>query len=173
MSDKELPDPGTSADDATSAQGDRQDTGTEAGPGTELAIAPWPSTLNGREHQPGTRALTTMLAHGHAAVGELRFATQRPPSLRDQLAYARSGEWTEDTGGTRRHLMHGYVLLVAIPLTTAAYLVAWAAARPARLATTTALTTLICTALNTIPGLRLLVPDWTTWPHWPPLSWIF
>lgn len=156
-------------DDITSAETDQQVDTTS----TELATVAPPSAVDGKDQRAHNRALATLRTCGHAAAAELRFAHQRPPSLRDQLAYARAGEWTEDTGGARRHLMHAYVLLAAIPLTTVAYLIAWAVARPGRLISTTAITTLILTALNTIAGVRLLVPDWATWPYWPPLSWIF
>ncbi|MGE3794586.1 MAG: hypothetical protein AB7I38_11740 [Dehalococcoidia bacterium] len=172
MPRNDIPPDGDDVISVVSTQPDHRADTMATEPGTELATVPMPSAAESKDQRAHDRALAILRTYGRAAAAELRFAHQRPPSLRDQLAYARAGEWTEDIRGARRHVMHGYVLFVAIPLTTVAYLIAWAAARPGRLISTTAITTLILTALNTVPGVRLLVPDWTTWPYWPPLSWI-
>jgi hypothetical protein len=91
---------------------------------------------------------------------ELRFVSQRPVSLLEHLAYARRGEWTEEIDGPRRHAVRVYAWLVAIPISTLAYLLAWAAARPGRFISFVAVTLLVCTALAQVPAVAWLIPDW-------------
>lgn len=98
--------------------------------------------------------------------GELRFASRRPVSLVEHLAYARRGEWTEELDGPRRHAALFYAWLIAIPVSTLGYLLAWAAARPGRFIPFVAATLLISTALNQVPVLGLLIPDWLTISNW-------
>jgi hypothetical protein len=98
--------------------------------------------------------------------GELRFASRRPVSLVEHLAYARRGEWTEELDGPRRHAALFYAWLIAMPLSTLGYLLAWAAARPSRFVPVVAATLLIATALNQVPVLAWLIPDWLTISNW-------
>lgn len=102
------------------------------------------------------RALVT------GTVGELRFVSERPPSLLEHLGYARRGEWTEEIDGPRRQAGLIYAWLVAVPLSTVAYLLAWAVARPGRFASMLTVGLLSSTAVAQIPALAWLVPDWLT-----------
>jgi hypothetical protein len=95
-------------------------------------------------------------------VGELRFVSERPASLLEHLGYARHGEWTEEIDGPRRQAALVYAWLVAIPLSTVVYLLAWAVARPGRFASMLAVGLLISTAAAQIPAVAWLVPDWMT-----------
>ena len=106
-----------------------------------------------------------------AAVGELRFVRERPSSLVDHVAYARHGQWTTEQEGQRRSAALVWAYLVAIPVSTVAYLAVWAVARPTRAAVVVAVAAVLATALNQIPYVELLVPDWASLTAWPPLSW--
>lgn len=105
------------------------------------------------------------------AAGELRFVSERPNSLLDHLAYARSGEWTDQIDGQRRHLALLYVWLIAIPISTLAYAAVWASGRPGRFASMLAVALLAGTALDAIPVVEWFVPDWASLTYWPPLAW--
>lgn len=83
-------------------------------------------------------------------LGRPRFVSQRPPALLEHIAYARCGEWAVERDGPRRSIALAYAWLVAIPLATVGYLLAWTAARPARFATTLAVTTTVVLALGEI-----------------------
>lgn len=111
---------------------------------------------------PAERVGRRMRALVTGTVGELRFVSERPASLLEHLGYARRGEWTEEIDGPRRQAGLVYAWLVAIPLSTVAYLLAWAVARPGRFASMLAVSLLSSTAVAQIPALGWLVPDWMT-----------
>jgi hypothetical protein len=93
-------------------------------------------------------------------VRDLRFVRERPPSLLDHLAYAHRGEWTEEIDGPRRHAGLVYAWLVAIPLSTVAYLLAWAAARPGRFGSVVVVAVLVTNAIGQIPVVGSLLGWW-------------
>jgi hypothetical protein len=91
---------------------------------------------------------------------DLRFASVRPPSLLEHLAYARRGEWTEEIDGAGRHAALVFAWLVAIPVSTVAYLAAWAAARPSRFFSALVVGLLVANALAQVPAVGWLIPGW-------------
>lgn len=93
-------------------------------------------------------------------MSELRFVSQRPPSLLEHVAYAQRGEWTDEIDGGRRHTAVLFAWLIAIPVSTVAYFAAWAAARPGRFLSVVVVGMLVSTALAQIPGLEWLIPGW-------------
>ena len=101
-----------------------------------------------------------------------RLLFEPQPSLQQHLDYARRGEWTDRDSGPPRafHLLYTY--LWVIPVTVVAFTAVWTVARPGRCATVGLIGTVVATALNAIPVVRALVPDWVTWTYWPPLSWL-
>jgi hypothetical protein len=101
------------------------------------------------------------------AAGELRFVCERPPSLIDHLAYARVGEWTEEIDGYRRHAALIWAWLVAIPISTLAYLTVWSTARAGRCASVVGVTLLLDTALARIPVIGWFIPAWAS------LTWLW
>jgi hypothetical protein len=108
----------------------------------------------------GERAGHRMHALVSGIFSELRFVSQRPVSLLEHLAYARRGDWTEEREGYRRLAAVAYAWLVAIPISTVAYLLAWAAARPGRFIPFVAVVLLGSTALAQIPAVAWLIPGW-------------
>ena len=108
-----------------------------------------------------------------SALSELRFVDERPNSLQELLAIAQRGAWTSATGGWLRTLAVVHVWTVQAPLLIVGCFLAWAARTPGRCWTVFPLVLTLATALNLIPVVKLLVPDWLTWPAWPPFCWIF
>jgi hypothetical protein len=143
---------------------EKLDTDGAPGAADERAADEPPAQLAGRMHQ---KVHAKVLEAGK----ELRFVSERPNSLRDHIAYAVSGEWTDQIDGRLRHLALIYVWMVAIPNSTIAYLWVWASARPIRFASFLAVTLTVNTALNQIPVVEWLIPDWATLTYWPPLCW--
>jgi hypothetical protein len=104
---------------------------------------------------------------------DLRFVAERPPSLLEHIAYAERGEWTEEIDGYARHGALVFAWLVAIPISTLAYLVAWASARPGRCVSTVAVFLLLSTAAAESPSVGWVIPRWANLTCWPPFVWIF
>lgn len=125
-------------------------------PATEMAgpARHWPEGTT--ERTSAQRAWQRM----RSATSELRFVSERPPSLLEHVAYAQRGEWTEEIDGGRRLTALVFAWLVAVPVSTAAYFTAWAAARPGRFVSVVAVGLLVSTALAQVPGLGALIPDW-------------
>lgn len=94
------------------------------------------------------------------AFADLRFVSVRPPSLLEHLAYARRGEWTEEIDGARRHAALVFAWLVAVPVSTVAYLAVWAAARPSRFFSALVVALLVANALAQVPAVGWLIPGW-------------
>lgn len=108
-----------------------------------------------------------------AALGEIRWVSERPSSLRDQIGYARDGAWTAEIDGRARHLQLAWAFVVAIPITVAAYLTVWSVSRsPLRALAVWGVIAVVATVLNQIPAVELLVPDWASLTVWPPFSWL-
>ncbi len=78
--------------------------------------------------------------------------SQDRPALNRVWAYASRGEWTTDDGAFRK-AGQVYALTVAFPAVGAAYLTAWVAERPTRLATVLILLIL----LTQVPPLSWLI----------------
>ena len=91
---------------------------------------------------------------------DLRFVAERPPGLLEHLAYARRGEWTEELHGPLRTVAAVYAWAVAIPVSIAAYLLAWCAARPGRFATALAVGIAVSSTLARLPMVGALIPAW-------------
>jgi hypothetical protein len=91
---------------------------------------------------------------------DLRFVAERPPVLLEHLAYVRRGEWTEQLDGPLRTAAAVYAWAVAIPVSIAAYLLAWCAARPGRFATALAIGIIVTSALARLPLVGALIPGW-------------
>ena len=108
-----------------------------------------------------------------ASVKELRFVSEQPSSLHDVVALAARGEWTAAEAGPVRALAQIHATAIQVPLLTVAYFLAWSCRSPARLWTVFALVNTLGSALNTIPVINLVIPDWLTWGFWPPFCWIF
>ncbi|RTL64023.1 MAG: hypothetical protein EKK42_26540 [Pseudonocardiaceae bacterium] len=108
-----------------------------------------------------------------AAFKELRFVSEQPTALRDVVALAARGDWTTAEAGPARTLAQIHATAVQVPLLTVAYFLAWSCRSPARLWTVFALVNTVGSALNTIPAINLVIPDWLTWGFWPPFCWIF
>jgi hypothetical protein len=106
-------------------------------------------------------------------LAEPRFVSEPPASLLEHLAYARSGEWTDEIDSYGRHLALCFAWLVAIPVATVAYFAAWASARPGRFFSIVAVTLLVNTGLAAVPVIGWFIPRWATLPGLPPFSWIF
>lgn len=100
-----------------------------------------------------------------------RFVTERQPSLREHVAYAARGEWTDRGDGPARRLHLVYTKGFVIPVAVLAYAVLWAIARPGRFLPVLAVTVFVTTAANGIPVVSWFIPDWATLPYWPPVSW--
>lgn len=107
------------------------------------------------------------------AFKELRFVSEQPTALRDVVALAARGDWTTAEAGPARTLAQIHATAVQVPLLTVAYFLAWSCRSPARLWTVFALVNTVGSALNTIPVINLVIPDWLTWGFWPPFCWIF
>lgn len=125
--------------------------GTATGTGHPRALPPATSM----RHR--TRGRARDLVTG--ALGGPRFVSQRPPALLEHITYARSGEWTTEHDGPRRSAAVAYAWMVAIPLATIGYLLAWTSARPGRFATTLVITGVAAATLAA--ATRLLVG----WPQ--------
>ena len=153
--------------DGVRAGGDAR-TGGEGG---VLAEVPGPDSV-ARHRVPADRQASGGIHDRvRAALGELRFVRERPSSLVDHLAYARYGEWTTQDDGQRRSAAVMWAYLVAIPVTAVAHFAVWAVARPTRAAVVTVIAAVLATALNQIPVVERLVPDWASLTAWPPFSW--
>lgn len=144
----------------------REEVDGERGPG-ELVEVPVPDLTGGEPGVPG-RIRDRVLA----TLGELRFVRERPSSLVDHLAYARVGQWTTQNEGQRRTAALVWAYTVAIPVTALAHFTVWAVARPTRAGVVAAVAAVLATALNQIPVVELLIPDWASLTAWPPLSWL-
>lgn len=152
-----------------------------AEPGTPAAADSknWPRRAERERSQaedppaPRARLLDRIGADVIAAVSEWRSLSERPLSWREHLAYARSGEWTVQGRGLLRDLMALYDWAIAIPVLTVTSLLLVAVRRPGRFFSLLAIFLIATTALNAIPVVELLVPDWATITYWPPFSWIF
>jgi hypothetical protein len=107
-----------------------------------------------------------------AALHELRFVNERPCSLSELLAIAQRGAWTIAASGRIRSLAVVHVWIVQAPLLAIGTFIAWTARTAGRVWTVAPLVLTLCTALNLIPVVDLVIPDWLTWPYWPPLSWL-
>lgn len=107
------------------------------------------------------------------AFKELQFVSEQPSSLRDVVALAARGDWTTAEAGPARTLAQVHATAVQVPLLTVAYFIAWSCRSPARLWTVFALVNTVGSALNAIPVINLVIPDWLTWGFWPPFCWIF
>lgn len=153
------------------AQPDNQ---TQQQPAADEPVVP-ELTDGGPPSEPVGESLRHRLGRGlFGAWAELRFVSERPPSLLDHLAYARRGEWTEEIDGYARHLALVHAWVVAVPVSTLAYLAAWVSARPGRCWSFLWVTLLVTTALAQFPAVSWLIPAWadlTCWP--PPFSWVF
>lgn len=106
------------------------------------------------------------------AFNELQFVSEQPSSLRDVVALAARGDWTTAETGPARTLAQIHATAVQVPLLTVAYFIAWSCRSPARLWTVFALVNTVGAALNAIPVINLVIPDWLTWGFWPPFCWI-
>jgi hypothetical protein len=93
-------------------------------------------------------------------IRQLRFVNDRPVALREHITYATSGEWTTEHDGWRRSLALFYAHLVAVPVSTLCYLLAWLSARPGRFATALVVATTVWLALRTLPTLLISVEGW-------------
>jgi hypothetical protein len=120
---------------------------TQAGAGGGPVVHPQPLPA-GASVRHRTRGRVRDLVTG--TLGRPRFVSQRPPALLEHIAYARTGEWAVERDGPRRSLALVYAWLVAIPLATAGYLVAWVAARPGRFATAVVVTSTVVAAVSAI-----------------------
>jgi hypothetical protein len=70
-----------------------------------------------------------------AAIGETPSPWSQPPAeLAALVRYAADAEWCDDTSVGWRLAGQAYCWLIAIPVSLAAYLVAWVVQRPGRLA---------------------------------------
>jgi len=125
--------------------------------------AAWPTLPNRR--QRARHAATT-------AATELRFVHEQPASLEQSLALARQGAWTTTQAGPLRRAAVVHVWCIQAPVLVIGALIAWAARTPGRLWTVALLVLTVATALDQIPVVRLLIPEFLTWPYWPPFCWI-
>lgn len=122
---------------------------------------------------PGPSVHERMRAAVIAAAGEIRWVSERPASLRDQIGYARHGAWTAEIDGRARHLQLIWAWVVAIPVTVVAYLAVWSVSRsPLRALAVWGVVAVVATVFNQVPGVGLLVPDWASLTAWPPFSWL-
>lgn len=155
----------TATPDAEAAQADLETKDEEQHSSPPARIRPeWP------ERATGQRALAKTVAEG---IAELRFVRDRPCSLTELLAIARNGAWTTATTGQLRRLATIHVWIVQVPLLTIGAVIAWTARTPGRVHTVIPVLMTIATALNAIPVVDLVIPDWSTWTYWPPLSWLY
>lgn len=105
--------------------------------------------------------LTERARHGIGRTcRDLRFAAERPPGLLEHLAYARRGEWTEQLDGPLRTAAAAYALAIAIPVSIAAYFLAWCVARPGRFATALTVGIAVTSTLARLPVVGALIPGW-------------
>lgn len=124
--------------------------------------AGWPTVPDRR--QGALHAVTT-------AAAELRFVHEQPASLKQSLALARQGAWTTTRTGPLRRAAVVHVWCIQVPVLVIGALIAWAARTPGRLWTVALLVLTVATALDQIPVVRLFVPEFLTWPYWPPFCW--
>lgn len=101
-----------------------------------------------------------------------QLVTEPQPSLADRIDYSANGPWTTQVAGRSRSLHKLYTYVVAVPTTAVAYTVAWAAERPARLAALLTIVVVLSTALNMIPLINAVIPDWLSLTTWPPFCWL-
>ena len=144
------PAPPPSSATATSAAGQAATAAGAPPGGPAVQPHPLPASPSMRHR---TRRRARDLVTG--TLGRPRFVSHRPPALLEHIAYARSGEWATERDGPRRAAALIYAWLVAIPLATAGYLLAWVSARPGRFATALLVTTTVVLALSEIA--RVLV----------------
>jgi hypothetical protein len=120
----------------------------------------WPAPVSTPTGLAGG-SLTERARHGIGRTcRDLRFAAERPPGLLEHLAYAWCGEWTEQLDGPRRTAAAAYAWAVAIPVSIAAYLLAWCVARPGRFATALAVGIAVTSTLARLPVVGALIPGW-------------
>lgn len=143
--------------------------------GAQVADTTETTSTGGRERAgwaelPSRRDL--VLHTATSAVRELRFVNERPASLWDSLRLAKRGAWTISQNGALRHLAVAHFWLLQAPVITAGALLVWAGRTAGRLWTVLPLLITLATALDQIPVVGLLIPDFLTWPYWPPINWI-
>lgn len=149
-------------DSSTAAAPDARG-GREPAAAVERPRAGWPTMPDRRERV--LRAATT-------AAAELRFVHEQPASLQSGLALARQGAWTTTQNGPLRSVAVIHFWCIQVPVLTLGALFAWSGRTPGRLWTVVPLLLTVATALDQIPVVGLLVPEFLTWPYWPPFSWI-
>ncbi|ALL79959.1 hypothetical protein AD006_32605 (plasmid) [Pseudonocardia sp. EC080610-09] len=125
--------------------------------------AGWPSVPDRRERV--LRAATT-------AAAELRFVREQPASLHSGLALARQGAWTTTQNGLLRSAAVVHFWCIQAPVLIVGALIAWSGRTAGRVWTVVPLLLSVATALDQIPVVGLLVPEFLTWPYWPPFCWI-
>ncbi|MQA14930.1 MAG: hypothetical protein GEV09_12365 [Pseudonocardiaceae bacterium] len=101
-----------------------------------------------------------------------RFVSERPPSLREHIVYARRGEWHTQPDGPARRWHLAYTYGAVLPVCAAAALAMWAVARPGRFFPLLVVVVALATALDAISIVAWFVPDWASATNWPPLSWL-
>ena len=125
--------------------------------------AGWPSVP--ARHERILRAATN-------AAAELRFVHEQPASLHSSLALARQGAWTTTQNGLLRSAAVVHFWCIQAPVLIVGALIAWAGRTAGRFWTVVPLLLTIATAVDQIPVVGLLVPEFLTWPYWPPFCWI-
>ena len=101
-----------------------------------------------------------------------RFVTETRPSLEQQLAYSRHGEWTATESGGVRSWHVAFTRCVTTPAKFLAAWWEWICDRPGRFFPALALGVFLATALDPVPVIGWFVPDWAALTYWPPFSWI-
>lgn len=159
--------PAPSESDATTVEPE----GTEVAETTQNTAAPSAPRQEraGWSELPSRR--TEVLHTAVSAMRELRFVEERPASLWDSLSLAKRGAWTTSQDGALRHLAVAHFWILQAPVITVGALLVWAGRTPGRLWTVLPLLMTLATAIHQIPAVGLLIPDFLTWPYWPPLSW--
>ena len=107
-----------------------------------------------------------------AAAADLRVVHEQPASLKGAFDLARRGAWTTSENGPLRCLAVAHFWGLQVPLLTLGTLVAWSARTPGRVWTAIPLLLTLATALDQVPVVGLLIPEFLTWPYWPPFYWI-